>query len=174
MMNETNNVEAMLIEYRKTVRNLFDTGASDVIDNSSPRHAAILIEEMVRHAQVSFRAFAGRMNPAVWNISVMNALSEAIARGVNVQLLVEHDCDPILNGSMPDIVRRAVRRCGAASGNFNPKVFPHIATGDGQSFRMEMDPDAKTAAFAANNSAFASRIAGIFDYLLSMSIPYAS
>lgn len=173
MINETNNVEAMLLEYRKTVRNLFDTGASDVIDNSSPRHAAILIEEMVRHAQVSFRAFAGRMNPAVWNINVMNALNDAIARGVNVQLLVEDDCDPILNGSMPDIVRRAVRRC-AASQDFDPKNFSHCATGDRQSFRMEMDQDAKTAAFSANNPGLASRVAAIFDYLLSKSVPYAA
>lgn len=172
-MNETTNAEAMLLEYRKTVRNLFDTGASDVIDNSSPRHAAILIEEMVRHAQVSFRAFAGGMNPAVWNISVMNALKEAIERGVNVQLLVEHDCEPIVNGSMPDIVRCAVRRC-KASGGFNPQDFSHCATGDRQSFRMEMDQDAKTAAFSANNEGFASRVADIFDYLYTKSEPYAA
>ena len=172
-MNETNSAEAMLIEYRKTVRNLFDTGASDVIDNSSPRHAAILIEEMVRHAQVSFRAFAGGMNPVVWNISVMNALKEAIERGVNVQLLVERDCEPIVNGSMPDIVRRAVRRC-KASEDFNPASFSHCATGDRQSFRMEMDQDAKTAAFSANNEGFASRIADIFDYLQTKSVPYAA
>ena len=87
-MSETTNTEAILLEYRKTVRNLFDTGASDVIDNSSPRHAAILIEEMVRHAQVSFCAFAGRMNPDVWNANVMAALKEAIQRGVLVRLLV--------------------------------------------------------------------------------------
>lgn len=172
-MKESNNTEAILLEYRKTVWNLFDTGASDVIDNSSPRHAAILIEEMVRHAQVSFRAFAGRMNPEVWNINVMNALKEAIARGVNVQLLVEHDCAPIQNGSMPDIVRRAVRRC-VASDDFNPADFSHCATGDCQSFRLEMDPEQKTAAFSANNPAFASRVAGIFDYLMKKSVPYAA
>lgn len=172
-MSETTNTEAILLEYRKTVRNLFDTGASDVIDNSSPRHAAILIEEMVRHAQVSFRAFAGRMNPAVWNINVMKALSDAIERGVNVQLLVEHDCEPILNGTMPDIVRRAVRRC-VASVDFNPADFSHCATGDCQSFRMEMDPVQKTAAFSANNPSLASRVAGIFDHLLNKSIPYAA
>ena len=172
-MSENTNTEAILLEYRKTVRNLFDTGASDVIDNSSPRHAAILIEEMVRHAQVSFRAFAGGMNPVVWNINVMNALKEAIERGVNVQLLVEHDCEPILNGTMPDIVRRAVRRC-VASGDFDPKNFSHCATGDRQSFRMEMDQDTKTAAFSANNEGFASRVADIFDYLQTKSIPYAA
>lgn len=172
-MSETTNTEAILLEYRKTVRNLFDTGASDIIDNSSPRHAAILIEEMVRHAQVSFRAFAGRMNPVVWNINVMNALSDAISRGVNVQLLVEHDCEPIVNGTMPDIVRCAVRRCVAAAG-FNPSQFSHCATGDCQSFRLEMDPIQKTAAFAANNPALASRIAGIFDYLQGKSSPYAA
>lgn len=172
-MSETNNTEAMLLEYRKTVRNLFDTGASDVIDNSSPRHAAILLEEMIRHANVSFRAFAGRMNPTVWNINVMGALNDAIERGVNVQLLVEQDCEPIQNGTMPDIVRRAVRRCLATEG-FSPASFSHCATGDCQSFRLEMDRDKKTAAFAANNPALASRVATIFDYLQSKSVQYAA
>ena len=172
-MNEQANTEAILLEYRKTVRNLFDTGASDVIDNSSPRHAAILIEEMVRHANVSFRAFAGRMNPTVWNLNVMVALEEAIKRGVDVQLLVEHDCDPILNDTMPERVRRAVRRCQQSNG-FNPADFAHCATGDQQSFRIEMDRNQKTAAFSANNPELAARVASIFDYLHSQSVPYAA
>lgn len=171
-MNE-NNAEAILLEYRKTVRNLFDTGASDVIDNSSPRHAAILIEEMVRHANVSFRAFAGRMNPTVWNLNVMDALDEAIKRGVDVQLLVEQDCDPILNGTMPEMVRRAVRRCERTD-DLNPSQFAHCATGDRKSFRIEMDRDQKTAAFSANNPELAARVATIFDYLHSNSTPYAA
>lgn len=74
---------------------------------------------------------------------------------------------------MPDIVRRAVRRC-VASGDFDPKNFSHCATGDRQSFRMEMDQDTKTAAFSANNEGFASRVADIFDYLQTKSIPYAA
>lgn len=167
------DVERMFDEYRRTVRNLFATGSSDVISNASPRHAAILIEEMVRHAKVSFRAFAGGMNPEVWNINVMDALDKAIARGVNVQLLVERDCEPILNGTMPDMVRRAVRRYVAANGAAASR-FSHCATGDCQSFRLEMNSEKKTAAFAANNPALASRVAAIFDNLLKESVPYVA
>lgn len=67
----------------------------------------------------------------------------------------------------------ASRRC-KASEDFNPHDFSHCATGDRQSFRMEMDQAAKTAAFSANNPELASRVADIFDYLQSKSIPYAA
>lgn len=167
------DAEQMLDEYRRTVRNLFDTGSKDIISNASPRHAAILIEEMVRHANVSFRAFAGRMNPAVWNINVMDALGSAISRGVKVQLIVEHGCEPIANGSMPDMVRRAVRRFVVADG-IDSRRLSHCATGDSLSFRLEMDPEKKTAVFAANNPALAARVAGVLDNLWEMSAAYAT
>ena len=169
-MSETTNTEAILLEYRKTVRNLFDTGASDVIDNSSPRHAAILIEEMVRHAQVSFCAFAGRMNPDVWNANVMAALKEAIQRGVLVRLLVEKECLPIDGGMMPESVRTTVRKL---SPDIDASDYGHCAVGDGRSFRMEMDDSIKSAAFSANNAALAGRMLNFVSFLYDHGVPYA-
>ena len=169
-MKETTNSESILLEYRKTVRNLFDTGASDVIDNSSPRHASILIEEMVRHAQVSFYAFAGRMNPEVWNANVMAALNDAVQRGVLVRLLVEEKCFPFDEGTMPESVRSTVRRFDP---NHAASDFAHCAVGDGRSFRLEMDDAEKTAMFSANNTTLAGRVLNIASFLYDHGVPYA-
>ena len=170
-MSEARNTETILMEYRKTVRNLFDTGAPDVIDNSSPRHASILLEEMIRHAQISFYAFSGQMDSEVWNANVLSALEDAVKRGVLIHLLVEQNCIPIDNGMMPESLRSTVRRFGSS---INPSDFSHCAVGDGQSFRMEMNQPAKSAVFAANNPEFASRVLNIVEYLYTAGVPYAN
>lgn len=166
----SNNAESILLEYRKTVRNLFDTGAPDVIDNSSPRHAAILIEEMVRHAQVSFCAFAGRMNPEVWNANVMAALEEAVRRGVLVRLLVEEKCLPADEGLMPDSLKSTVRKFGS---DIKASEYNHCAVADGQSFRFEINAAAASAVFSANNPSIAGRVLNIFGFLYDHGVSYA-
>lgn len=166
-----NDIARLMDEYRTNVRALFDKRASDVIDNSSYRHASVLIEEMVRHAQHTFIAFAGRMNPQVWTPQVMNALADAVQRGVNVRLLVERNCEPISNGSMPHPVQERVRRI---SEEYLGKIgdISHCASGDSESFRIEMDRVQNSAVFAANNPEIASKVVGIFDALFEMGEPY--
>lgn len=166
-----NDIARLLDEYRTNVMALFDKSSPDVINNSSYRHASILIEEMVRHAQHTFIAFAGRMNPLVWTPRVMNALTDALQRGVEVRLLVERDCEPISNGSMPQPIQEHVRRIRET---YLGKIgdISHCASGDGESFRIEMDRVRNSAVFAANNPEIASKVVGIFDALFEMGEPY--
>lgn len=164
-------LDRLMGEYRDNVRALFDKGSSETVDNSSPRHAAVLIEEMVAHAQKSFVAFAGRMNPEVWTPAVMTALGAALERGVTIRLLVEKECEPITNGTMPAPVRKFVYKLGDSVVD-KVKDISHFASGDGQSLRIEMDPIAKSAKFSANNPEIASRIVKIFDSLYGMGVPY--
>lgn len=172
MANDAEFDAVILKEYRLTVRTLLDVGSPEIINNPSPRHASIIIEEMIKHARVSFRAFAGQMNVEVWNPNVMSALKMAIQRGVNVRLIVERVCDPILINSMPEIVRGAVNRL-MKNGEFDPQSYSHCAIGDGRSLRLEMDRVRKSAIFTANNPELASTAASIFDSLHVLSVPYA-
>ena len=169
-MNE-NDIARLMDEYRTNVKDLFEQRSSDVVDNASYRHASILIEEMILHAQRTFVAFAGRMNPQVWTPQVMDALTNAMQRGVEIRLLVERDCEPIINGSMPRPVQDHVRRIMAG---YLDKIgnVSHCASGDGESFRIEMDRVQNTAVFAANNPKIASKVVGIFDALFEMGEPY--
>ena len=167
------NTEMLLLEYRNTVRRLLETGSSAIIDNSSPRHASIIIEEMIRHAKVSFSAFAGRMNQEVWNMNVMAALESAVRRGVLVQLLVEKNCEPVDSSAVPQLVGPTVRKCDENVLASIGKVS-HCAIGDGQSLRIEMDAEKKTAAFTANNPSLAGRALDIFRFLYSNGTRYAA
>lgn len=167
------NTEMLLLEYRNTVRRLLETGSSAIIDNASPRHASIILEEMIRHAKVSFCAFAGHMNQCVWNMNVMAALESAIRRGVLVQLLVEKNCEPIDNSAIPQLVGPTVRKCDEKVLEELGKVS-HCAIGDGQSLRIEMDDVKKTAAFTANNPELAGRALGIFRFMYSKGDRYAA
>ncbi len=170
---ETSDLDRLMAEYRNNVKALFKKGSSEVINNSSSRHAAILIEEMILHAEKSFVAFAGRMNPDVWNPAVMAALGKAIEKHVDVRLLVERECSPIENGTMPESVRKSVRKLGEQLAVTVKAIdVAHCASGDGQSLRIEMDPDTKSARFSANNPEIASRIVKIFDSLYSMGVAY--
>lgn len=165
------DLDRLMKDYRNTVRTLFDKGSPDVVGNASPRHAAVLIEEMILHAKKTFVAFAERMDTAVWTPAVMVALADAVARGVDVRLLVERECAPIEDGTMPEAVRNRVRRLGEKNKEL-PKDIAHCATGDGQSLRLEMDRVTKKAKFSANNPEIASRIAAIFDSLFGMGVAY--
>jgi len=158
------DLDRLIQEYRNGIRELFDKDSPRVVGNSSPRHAAVLIEEIAAHAEKTFVAFAERMNTAVWTPAVMAALAKAVARGVDVRLLVERECAPIKDGSMPESVRKCVRRLGGESVG-NPLNVPHCASGDGKSLRVETDPKDKSAVFSANNPEMASKIGAVFDIL---------
>lgn len=165
------DIDRLMDKYRENVRALFKEGSSDVVGNSSPRHATILIEEMIRHANETFVAFARKMDPQVWGKSVMDALEAAVKRGVAVRLLVESECLPIVNGTMPPSVRPCVRKLsGEVAGN--TIGVPHFASGDGTSVRVETDPKDRSAVFAANNPEIAARVGKIFNSLYQMGEVY--
>ena len=167
------DIERLMEEYRRNVRALFDKKSPDLANNSSSRHASILIEEMVLHAQHSFVAFAGRMNPVVWNERVMAALADAISRHVQIRLIVESECEPIINGTMPDVVRSCVRRIQPQLlDDVKAAAVSHCASGDGVSLRFETDPGKKTAIFAANNPEVAAKVVDVVDSLYNLGVAY--
>ena len=88
-MSENNALkERLLDEYRQAVSAMLESDKFSRIENSSPKHAAIIIEEMIGHAKHSFCAVAQSMNPVVWSPGVINALSNALKNGITVSLLV--------------------------------------------------------------------------------------
>lgn len=160
----------MMEEYRTNVRGLFDACSPAIVGNASSRHAAILIEEMVLHAEHSFSAFAGHMNPIVWNEKVMAALAGAANRGVAIKLVVEKSCDPISNGTMPEEIRKFVRKLDQESIEKLSGNLAHCATGDGKSMRIETDDKQKSAMFSANNPDLAGKVLNVVDGLYQLSV----
>ena len=165
------DVSKMIEEYRTKVQSLFDDCSSEIVGNASPRHAAILIEEMVVHAEQSFKAFAGKMNPDVWNERVMEALRRAVEeRHIDIKLVVECDCEPIKRGTMPESVRKFVRKLDPETRDKLRDKLSHCASGDGKSLRIETDADQKSAVFSANRPETASQVAAVVEGLYTLSV----
>lgn len=159
-MADNTQDEAMLREYRATVRNLLQTGDSGIVANSSPLHATIILEEMIRSAQTSFVASAEGMSDTVWTDGVLRLLGEAKAKGLSVRLLVRNGCIPLNAGRLPENLKCCVRK---ASDEPREGDFLNLAVVDGKAFRIEMDEAEKKAAFCANMPKQAAEMVKWFD-----------
>ena len=172
--SEEKFMEQMMHEYRVVIRSLLDAQSTDFVENASLSHAAVILEEMVRDAKTSFFAVADSLNPIAWNSDVVQSLSEAKRRGVDIELLVTTPDDASLshlNGwdeSVRSCIRRIsdkVRRSGVELANF--------AIMDRRAFRFEMDKDRASAVFCANNKTFAAKLVDSFRFLKSDALSLA-
>ena len=170
-MQETKTDEAILAEYRATVRHLIETKAGDPVNNWSPRHAAIIVEEMVSHVEHSFIALSGRMSMAVWSPAVLERLALAKRNGVSVRFLVQNECASTLAGVLPKDLQGSVRKIAA---DIPASAIPnHFTVVDGRVVRMETNAELKEALFTANNSDLAAAATKAFDVLYAKSPAYA-
>lgn len=154
------NQERLLGEYRQAVRAMLESEKFGRIENSSPKHAAIIIEEMIAHAKDSFCAIAQRMDPAVWSPCVLGALSEALKKGVAVSLLVVASGELAhLDGISPEL-RSHIRRAERAEG-----IGINLAVMDGKAVRLEYDVANDRATFCVNEAELARLARAKFDAL---------
>ena len=165
-MKEQDNKERLLNErllddYRQAVCAMLEANEFRRIENSSPKHAAIIIEEMIGHAKHSFCAVAQRMNPDVWSPCVIDALTKAVKGGsVAVSLLVvTPEALTHLEGIDPELrshIRRAER----------PDVINiNFAVMDDKAVRIEHDVANDRATFCVNEAELASLAKAKFDAL---------
>lgn len=164
-----NHAEDILQIYRIAVRNAIASGNSEVVPNSSPQHAAILIEEMLNAAKESFCAFSGAFRDDVWNAAVMDALRRALRRGVKISLVASGNADRIpeeLKGVSWVVRSGELERAGLEAPSL--RVY-HFAVSDGRSVRVEYDPDSRKAAFSANRPDVANALVDKFEKLRSIS-----
>lgn len=161
-MNETERAmnERLLDDYRQAVCAMLDANEFQRIENSSPRHAAIIIEEMIGHAQHSFCAVAQTLNPVVWSPRVIAALSSAMTRGVAVSLLIVTAGDLAHLDSVPTELRSRVRRAE------RPDVINiNFAVMDDKAVRLEYDVDNDRASFCVNENELAQLAQNKFNKL---------
>lgn len=149
-MIETNNKEMtlqerLLAEYRDAIRGMLNSDKFSRIENSSPKHAAIIIEEMIKKADHSFCAVAQRMNPDVWSPRMIDALTKAAMRGVVVSILVVASGELSHLETIPANLRSHIRR--AASPN---SIDINFAIMDAKAVRVEYDVENDRATFCVN------------------------
>ena len=155
--------------YRIAVRNAITSGNRDVVPNSSPQHACIIIEEMLESAKESFVAFSGAFHDDVWNVSVINALRRAQRRGVQIALVASDDVS-----CMPEELKGnafVVRKDEASAAELSKLQSPvhHFAVADGRMVRVEYDLGKRMAAFSANRTDVANALIDEFIKLRKIS-----
>ena len=159
-MKAQDTQERLLVDYRQAVRAMLESDSFSRIENSSPKHAAIIIEEMIGHAKESFCAIAQCMNPVVWSSGVIAALSNAMKRGVAVSLLVvAPGALTHLNGIDPEL-RSHIRRAAKAE-----NIGINLAVMDAKAVRLEYDVDNDKATFCVNEKELADLARAKFDAL---------
>ena len=161
-MNEQDRAlnERLLDDYRQAVCAMLEANEFRRIENSSPKHAAIIIEEMIGHAKHSFCAVAQTLNPVVWSPRVIAALSSAMSRGVVVSLLVVASGELAHLDSIPAELRSRVRRAE------RPDVIGiNFAVMDNKAVRIEHDVANDRATFCVNEAELASLAQAKFDAL---------
>lgn len=163
-MSENNGAEAVLELYRTTVRNMLSSNRQGIVPNASYKHAAIIIEELVRSAKSRFFAYCEKLSCDVWTRQVIEQLQLAIQRNVDVQIVVTDDSDI----DVPEFLRSRVRtlhldQLGETRSSY--EALNHFAVVDGRSARLEQNRQTREALFAANQPALAEELEGIFSHL---------
>lgn len=156
--------------YRALVRKLIESGSTHQLPNSSPKHAAIIIEEMVRHAKDSFVAVSDCFDSSVWGSEVVQALVEACRKGVSVGLLAVKSAEHIDNWD-PE-VRSCVRRLSDDDAASDAKTA-NFAVMDKRALRLETDKSKFLASFFANNAELAGLAFERFGVLKGRSVAFA-
>ncbi len=146
-MTAESDIEA----FRLMVRRLILAGSPIRIDNGSPAHARVILEEMFKHAQRTAFVFCGCISIPVWGSDTMAAnIEDAIVnRGVDVRFIVQHP-EKIPEGSPTVAALR--RHPGVIVSSPKFKDFAsHFAVFDQKMYRIEKDDAAKTAVACANS-----------------------
>ena len=146
-MEEMKDMEA----FRLMVRRLILAGSPIRIDNGSPAHARVILEEMFKHAQRTAFVFCGCISMSVWGSETMAAcIEDAICnRGVDVHFIVQNP-DKIPAASPTVAMLR--RHPGTIVTSPLFKDFEsHFAVFDQKMYRIEKNDADKTANAYANN-----------------------
>lgn len=150
-------------EYRVVIRSLLDTNSTDVVQNDSLRHAAVILEEMVKHAKTSFYAVAQTLNKTAWNNAVVQALAEAKRRDVDIELLVTNPDSASLahlNG-WDESIRTCIKTISDELRESSLELY-NFAVMDRRSFRFERNKITGAALFCANNPEFSTAALNCF------------
>ena len=151
--------------FRYMVRRFIAIDSPNLIRNSSPAHAQILLEEMFAQMQKTAYVYCGRISNEVWGSArLAEAIQQAFERpGTEIRFLVQHP-DKIPEGSL---VAEILRQHGAivTSPAFG-EINSHFAVFDSKMYRFEKDDGDKTARACVNDPSMAGALAGLAQLMI--------
>lgn len=137
--------------FRYMVRRFIAIDSPNLIENSSPAHARILLEEMFANAKTSAYVYCGCISNKVWGEKALaDAVRAAIARGVNVRFIVQHPEDIPSDSAVAAVLREHGEDMIHSSQRF-ASLDSHFAVFDDKMYRFETSAAEKTAKACVND-----------------------
>lgn len=151
--------------FRYMVRRFIAINSPNLIKNSSPAHAQILLEEMFAHMQKTAYVYCGRISNEVWGSArLADAIRQAFERpGTEIKFMVQHR-DKIPEESLVVAILRehnAIITSPAFGG-----INSHFAVFDSKMYRFEKDDGNKTAIACVNAPTMAGALTGLAQIML--------
>lgn len=160
-------MSAELSIYRKMFVGLIESNDTSVIENNSPAHAKVILQELVRHAQMSVRILCTHFSRGVYGDPLLQeVIKDAISRGVDVRIAIRDEFPQTL-----DFYNQLQQIEGGPSSFFTLKrdgeeAFANdFCVVDGKRFRLERDQQKGTAFVCANDAELSQRLEAWFDKL---------
>lgn len=167
-------------EYRELVEILFRERSKEIFDNSSPDHAAVLMETMFRHGDRCIRIFSGCLSDDVYGrASLISEVKKFLfEKSGNLIIIIQDQIEQALIFNRKLLAEILADNTGSAvvsNGRLqvflaNPrhaKLDGHFSTMDGIAFRLETNKEKMEAVASANNAGSCVKLDGVFDMLLS-------
>lgn len=162
--SNANTEPPQLRAYRFMVQQLIDMGSPTIIQNSSPSHARIILEQMFATAKKSALVFCGCLSSDVWGSKTMlTNVQKAIDDNVEVRFVIQRsDPDKRAAELFQKLEEKQVVYTDASLANLDAL---HFAVFDGKMYRIEKN-DAEKSATACAYDVETSRI--LEDYVRRM------
>lgn len=136
-------IPAELREYADVVRWSIRNGDCELFRNSSPGHAAVLMQVFCEEASRYAYIFCGRLSSAVFG-QMWPVFRAALGRGVDLRVITEH-ADAESKDVAAALLQRNALRTVDGSALQLPEGMPHFAVFDGRMSRIETDGERRTA-----------------------------
>ncbi len=160
------NTEKDMEAFRFMVHLLVEMKSPSLIENGSPAHARVILEEMAAAAKKSIYVFCGCIDKNTWGSPEMAAsIERAFADKADIKFLVQRPSD--IPADSPTVM--ALRRHEGSILDASPfaSLGKHFAVFDRRMFRFEKDDAAKTAIASANRPEMAEPLSDLVSNMVA-------
>jgi hypothetical protein len=162
-------------EYRELVEKLVKNNSETRISNGQSAHAAILIENMFRHANSDIRIYSGDLNNEVYNgKTVIQAAIKFLKKsGTSLKILLQNKRDAQWFNSH-ELIKAIAEQKAELMGSFDIRIAEgvyatneahHFAVMDDKGFRYEIDHANCKAIASFNEPGSAKKMVEVFDFV---------
>lgn len=158
--------------YKENVNHLMAINSQEIISNSMPQHAAILLECFFRNANKEVKIVSNNLQRDIYEAGdVLSSFLAAIRRGVSVQIIVRNEIEAdnqfaqatdFISQEFPE---KVFMKCGANDTEAFKETKANFAVMDGKAFRLEVDPTKCQAYASMNLPVVAKNLQTLFDRL---------